>query len=177
MTEVAFIGTKSYLAIFLPSRSTRVSGRSHSLPSTNTGQLLSTMVVPPSCPSEYGEAPSPQSQQWDDCSNALARVSLFVRRKHGHRLLNRLCSYPPKNSDFSIWVFVFKPPVQIQAGGHGLISRGAEAPKAYGTDRCSRSPQYDDCSEPLAASLFDHKRSRHRIANSPYKMTLHEKSA
>jgi hypothetical protein len=60
---------------------------------------------------------------------------------------------------------------------NGLMSRVTEAPKSYVTDLCSRSPQDDDCSEPLAVSLFDHKRSRHRIANSPDKMTLHKKSA
>jgi hypothetical protein len=32
------------------------------------------------------------------------------------RLNIGLC-YPPENSDFSFWVFVFKPAVQIQAGG------------------------------------------------------------
>jgi hypothetical protein len=56
--------------------------------------------------------------------------------------------------------------------GTGLISRGAEAPKAYGRDPGYQCPQYDDCSEPLAVSLFDHRTFRHRIVNSPCKMTL-----
>jgi len=48
MTETAFIDPKSYLAIFLASRSTSVNSRPHSLPSTNAGHLLSSMVVPSS---------------------------------------------------------------------------------------------------------------------------------
>jgi hypothetical protein len=45
MTQVHSQTTKSYLAIFFASRSTSVSSRPHSLPSTNTGHLLSSMVV------------------------------------------------------------------------------------------------------------------------------------
>src|SRR5207253_9780925 len=48
MTETPFIDPKSYLAIFLASRSTSVNSRPHSLPSTNAGHLLSSMVVPSS---------------------------------------------------------------------------------------------------------------------------------
>src|SRR5438128_10694529 len=53
MTETAFIDPKSYLAIFLASRWTSLNSRPHSLPSTNAGHLLSSMVVPSSNTHEH----------------------------------------------------------------------------------------------------------------------------
>jgi hypothetical protein len=54
--------------------------------------------------------------------------------------------------------------------------KGRSTLKRIGEDPGYQCLQYGDCSEPLAVSLFDHRRRSHRIANSPYKMTLHNES-
>jgi hypothetical protein len=45
-----------------------MSGNSVTTRQPSPAILLCSMVIPSSCPSEYGEGPSPQFQQWNDCS-------------------------------------------------------------------------------------------------------------